>query len=98
MLIQPPLPMCIINAQLLIICIISNIKLYHKNTFFITIELTLQFSKRTYTGSERSGMIPVTLILGGGISLNKITVTVIPSNQSPVSAEGKNLSYHDYCL
>ena len=60
------------------------------NSFiFIIIELTVQFSKDAYTGSERSGMIPVTLVLGGGISLNKITVTVTPSDQSPVSAEGK---------
>ena len=58
---------------------------------FIIIELTVQFSKHTYTGSERSGMIPVTLILGGGISLNKITVTVTLSNQLPVSAEGKRV-------
>ena len=36
-------------------------------------------------------MIPITLILGGGISLNKITVTVTLSNQSPVSAKGKRV-------
>ena len=38
-------------------------------------------------------MIPVTLMLRGGISLNEITVTVIPSDQSPVSAEGKECNY-----
>ena len=43
-------------------------------------------------------MIPVTLMLRGGILLNKITMTVIPSDQSPVSAEGNNSRYHDYCL
>ena len=43
-------------------------------------------------------MIPVTLMLRGGILLNKITVTIIASDQSPVSAEGNNSSYHDYCF
>ena len=55
----------------------------------ITTELTLQFSKHIYAGSERSGIIPVTLMLKGGILLNKISVTVTLSDQSPLSAEGK---------
>ena len=80
------------------LCIISNIKVYCKNIFIITIELRVQFSKHTYTGYERSGMIPVTLMLRGGILLNKISMTVIPSDQSPASAEGNNLSCHDYYL
>ena len=49
----------------------------------------MQFSKSTYISSERSRGIPVTLILGGGVLPTKITVTVIPSDQSPVSAKGK---------
>ena len=68
----------------------------HTLFIFIAIELTIQFSNYTYIGSERSGMIPVTLVLGGGISMNKITMTVMPSDQSPVSAEGKKyLSSYD---
>lgn len=55
---------------------------------FIITELTVQFSHIAYTGSERSGTIPVTLLLGGGTLANEITVTVIPSDQSPLSAEG----------
>ena len=38
-----------------------------------------------------SGVISVTLSLSGGTSTNDIIVTVIPSDQSPVSAEGKIL-------
>ena len=67
-----------------------------KILFLSPIELTVQFSKRTYTSSERSGIIPVTLLLKGGISSNKITVIVMLSDQSPLSAEGKKcLSYFD---
>ena len=73
------------------------VKVDHSTFFsFVTTVLTVQFSKTTYTGSERSGVIPVTLILGGGTSSNKITVTVTPSDQSPVSAEGKvHISYYE---
>ena len=56
--------------------------------FFAT-ELTVQFSQIIYFGSEKSGIISVTLLLGGGTSSNNITVTVTPSNQSPLSAEGE---------
>ena len=46
----------------------------------------------SYTGSESSGLVSVTLSLRGGTSSEDITVTVTPSDQSPVSAEGKNMS------
>ena len=55
---------------------------------FIIIELTVQFSHDAYTGMERSGIISVTLLLGGGTSSNEITVTITPSDQLPLSAEG----------
>ena len=51
--------------------------------------LTVQFSKSTFSGMETSGIVPVTLLLGGGTSASNITVTVIPLDQSPVSAQGK---------
>ena len=56
--------------------------------FFAT-ELTVQFSQIIYFGSEKSGIISVTLLLGGGTSSNNITVIVTPFNQSPLSAEGE---------
>ena len=59
-----------------------------------TVVLRVEFNQSTYTGSDSSGVISVTLSLKGGTSTNDIIVTVIPSDQSPVSAEGKeNMSY-----
>ena len=54
--------------------------------------LTVQFSQSNYTSSESSGIVPVTLSLSGGVSASKITVTVIASDQLPVSAKGKSRS------
>ena len=51
--------------------------------------LMVQFSQPNYTTSESSGVVPVTLMLEGGTSDSDISVTVIPSDQSPLSAEGK---------
>jgi len=51
--------------------------------------LTVQFSQSTFSGSEESGSISVTLLLEEGTSTTDITVTVIPFDQTPVSAEGK---------
>ena len=49
----------------------------------------VQFSQNVFTGSESSGIVPVTLLLEGGTSDSDISVTVMPSDQSPLSAEGK---------
>ena len=48
----------------------------------------VQFSNTTYSGSEEYGAVPVTLLLEGGTSHFTITINVIPSDQSSVSAEG----------
>jgi len=42
-----------------------------------------------FIGPELSGRVPVTLSLGGGISAGPISVAVTPSDQSPVSAQGR---------
>ena len=55
------------------------------------IDLTVTFSQTSYTGLEQSGVVSVTLLLEGGTSSMDIGVTVTPSDQSPVSAEGKNI-------
>ena len=52
----------------------------------------VQFSQPNYTGTEASGVVHVTLLLEGGTSSRDIAVTVTPSDQSPVSAEGKDMS------
>ena len=50
--------------------------------------LSVEFDRTNYTGSEKSGHLSVTLLLKGGRSADDIAVTVTPSDQSPVSAEG----------
>ena len=50
--------------------------------------LNVEFAQSSYTGGEQSGVIIVMLVLKGGNSTDNIIVTVTPSNQSPVSAEG----------
>lgn len=54
-----------------------------------TTVLRVEFSQMNYTGSERLGLLSVTLLLKGGDSADDITVTVTLSDQSPVSAEGE---------
>ena len=49
----------------------------------------IEFSQHYFNSSESSGSVPVTLLLVGGTSSSDINVTVIPSDQSPLSAEGK---------
>ena len=44
-----------------------------------------------YTGSEATGFVIVTLELVGGVSSDPFNVTVTPSEQSPVSAEGNSV-------
>ena len=55
----------------------------------LTTALRVEFSDTVYTGSEQSGFVRVTLVLRGGTSASDISVNVIPSDQSPVSAQGK---------
>ena len=62
-------------------------KLYEYEILHTTV-LRIGFNQTTFFGLEKSGFIFVTLMLSGGISTNDITVTVTPSDQSPVSAEG----------
>ena len=65
------------------------------NFIFYATELTVQFSKATFSGVETTGVVTVTLLLGGGTSASVISVIVTPSDQSPVSAHGKIMTYTD---
>ena len=47
--------------------------------------------ERTYTGSENMGFVIITLELIKGTSANPFNVTVTPSEQSPVSAQGNSV-------
>ena len=53
--------------------------------------LMVQFSDRTYSGTEASGFVNVDVALIGGTSATPFGVTVTPSEQSPVSATGNNV-------
>ena len=50
--------------------------------------LEVEFVSEQFTGSESSRFIEVVVRLTGGTSNIPITVTVTPSEQSPVSAMG----------
>ena len=66
-------------------CYIPN----YNYTYLYFTALTVQFSSSTFTDSEYSGNISVTVMLEGGTSFTDINVIVIPSDQSPVSAASK---------
>ena len=51
--------------------------------------ITVRFSSNRYTGHEDEEFIVVFLELSQGISAYPFNVTIIPSQLSPVSAEGK---------
>ena len=46
--------------------------------------LRLEFASGQFTGQESSGFIEVTVRITGGTSITPITVTVTPTEQSPV--------------
>ena len=53
--------------------------------------IRVKFVSSHFTGSEATEFIVVTLELSGGISAYPFNVTVIPLEQSPVSAKGNNI-------
>ena len=55
--------------------------------------IRVRFTQNQFTGSEAMGFVAVNLELAGGMSANPFSVTVTPSEQSPVSAEGNNVMY-----
>ena len=52
----------------------------------------VNFVSKQYTGSELEGFVLVTLELLNGTSAYPFNVAVIPSEQSPVSAQGDNIT------
>ena len=65
-----------------------NLQLTLSSLYYIsfTVVIRVEFSNATFSGSESSGVIYVTLSLEGGTLPFAITVTVVTSEQS---AEGK---------
>ena len=55
------------------------------------------FEQNQFRGSEVTGFVIINLKLDGGISSYPFNVTVIPSELSPVSAEGDNMMCNFMC-
>ena len=53
--------------------------------------IRVRFTQNQFSGSEAMGFVTVNLELTGGTSASPFDVTVTPSEQSPVSAEGNNV-------
>ena len=62
--------------------------LYIISRVYICVVVIVEFASGQFTGSESSGFIEVIVRVTGGISSTPITITVTPSEQSPVSAMG----------
>jgi len=60
--------------------------------------IRVRFTQNQFTGSETAGFIPVNLELTGGRSASPFTVTVTPSQQSPVSAQGNSVMCVLLCI
>ena len=59
--------------------------------YCITADIRVRFASDRFTGSEAAGFVFITLEFRGGSSSNPFNVTVTPSEQSPVSAEGNSV-------
>ena len=57
----------------------------------ISVVIRVRFTQTQYTGLEATGYVMVTLEIIKGSSSNPFNVTVTPSEQSPVSAEGNSV-------
>ena len=53
--------------------------------------IRVRFTQNQFIGSEPMGFVTVNLELTRGTSASPFDVTVTPSEQSPVSAEGNNV-------
>ena len=53
--------------------------------------IRVKYTQTQYSGLETTGIVMVIIELVGGTSANPFSVTVTPSEQSPVSAEGNSV-------
>ena len=65
----------------------------HQLSYLCTlfVEIRVRFVSNQYTGVEASGFVLVAVELVRGTSAYPFNVTVTPSEQSPVSAEGNSI-------
>ena len=57
----------------------------------VILVIRVRFEQRQFLGSEAMGFVMVDLELVDGTSASDFDVTVTPSEQTPVSAEGNNV-------
>ena len=57
--------------------------------FHCCVVLVINFTSEQFTVTESSGLVEVMVMMEGGTSTSPISVIVTPSEQSPVSATGK---------
>ena len=55
------------------------------------VDISVRFTNNKFTASEAKGFVLVILELTGGTSASPFNVTVTPSEQSPVSAQGNSV-------
>ena len=55
----------------------------------LSLVVVIDFAEGQFTGSETSGIVEVVVVKVGGTSSAPLDVIVTPSEQSPVSATGK---------
>ena len=60
--------------------------------------ITVRFTQDQFPGSETTGFVIVNVELHGGTSAYPFNVTVTPSEQSPVSAEGNSIMCIIICV
>ena len=70
-------------------------QLSYSCTLFV--EIRVRFVANQYTGVETSGFVLVAVELVRGTSAYPFNVTVTPSEQSPVSAEGNSIMCINMC-
>ena len=51
--------------------------------------LVISLTSEQFAGTESSGLVEVMVMMEGGTSISPISIIVTPSEQSPVSATGK---------
>ena len=70
-----------------------NMHMYYLCNWFVClfVEIRVRFVSRQYPGSESLEFVLVTLELVGGKSAFLFNITVTPSQQSPMSAEGNSI-------
>ena len=69
----------------------------HQLSYVLCVEIRVRFVSSRYTGRETSGFVLVTVELVRGTSAYPFNVTVTPSEQSPVSAEGNSIIFIIVC-